>query len=127
MLLFVYRLVCSGVNGQIKSFIDHVEGLFAKKGPFDYVFCIGDFFGDGVACENEWEEFKNSGITGIYFLIILFYYYYNKYIYFFVLLVSVPIYTLGPNKKEHEKYFKNLQDQQLAPNIYYLGIFLLFF
>lgn len=36
-------------------------------------------------------------------------------------LVSVPIYILGPNKKEHGKFFRNLKNQQLAPNIYYLG------
>lgn len=36
-------------------------------------------------------------------------------------IVSVPIYTLGPNKKEHEKYFSNMKDNELAPNIYYLG------
>jgi len=41
---------------------------------------------------------------------------------YFFFKVSVPIYTLGPNKKQHEKYFKNLKDQQLAPNIYYLGL-----
>lgn len=91
-------LVCCGIKGHITSFIDHIEALFAKKGTFDYVFCVGDFFGDDEFCEKEWEEFKKSG----------------KYI-------SVPIYTLGPNKVQHEKYFKNLKDQQLAPNIYYLG------
>jgi len=35
--------------------------LFAKKGIFDYVFCIGDFFGDDESSEKEWEEFKKSG------------------------------------------------------------------
>lgn len=35
--------------------------------------------------------------------------------------VSVPIYTLGPNKMQHIKYFKNLKDGILAPNIYFLG------
>ncbi|XP_015376000.1 PREDICTED: CWF19-like protein 1 isoform X2 [Diuraphis noxia] len=89
-------LVCCGIKGHITSFIDHIESLFAKKGMFDYVFCVGDFFGDDVSSEKEWEEFKKSG----------------KYI---------PIYTLGPNKIQHEKYFNNLKDQQLAPNIYYLG------
>lgn len=91
-------LICCGIKGHISSFIDYIEALFTKKGMFDYVFCIGDFFGDDESCEKEWEEFKKSGKN-----------------------ISVPIYTLGPNKKQHEKYFKNLKDQQLAPNIYYLG------
>jgi len=47
---------------------------------------------------------------------------FKAYYYYFFFKVSVPIYTLGPNKKQHEKYFKNLKDQQLAPNIYYLGL-----
>jgi len=48
-------------------------------------------------------------------------YLYEREFMVFLKKVSVPIYTLGPNKIQHEKYFKNLKDQQLAPNIYYLG------
>jgi len=59
--LFVYRLVCCGIKGHITPFIDYIEALYAKKGMFDYVFCIGDFFGDDESCEKEWEEFKKSG------------------------------------------------------------------
>jgi len=55
------RLICCGINGCIKSFVDHIEGLFVKKGTFDYVFCVGDFFGD---CDKEWLEFKESGNIG---------------------------------------------------------------
>jgi len=62
--LFVYRLVCSGIKGHIISFIDYIEALFAKKGIFDYVFCVGDFFGDDESCVKEWEEFKKSGKIG---------------------------------------------------------------
>ncbi|XP_050424334.1 CWF19-like protein 1 [Adelges cooleyi] len=92
-------LVCCGVKGQFRAFINHIEGLFSKKGSFDYVFCIGDFFGDDDSDSNkEWEQFINT----------------NK-------IVSVPVYILGPNKKQHEKYYHNLKNQQLAPNIYYLG------
>ncbi|VVC31052.1 HIT-like domain,Cwf19-like protein, C-terminal domain-2,Cwf19-like, C-terminal domain-1 [Cinara cedri] len=91
-------LVCSGLKGQITSFVKYLNDLFVKRGSFNYVFCIGDFFGDEESYENEWKQFLKSGTT-----------------------VPVPIYTLGPNKKEHEKYFENLVDQMLAPNIYYLG------
>lgn len=38
--------------------------MYKKKGLFDYVFCIGDFFGDDDSSEQEWEEFKKSGIIG---------------------------------------------------------------
>lgn len=62
--IFVYRLVCCGINGRIKSFVDNLEGLFVKKGLFDYVFCIGDFFGDDEVSEIEWEQFLKSGKTG---------------------------------------------------------------
>lgn len=61
--IIAYSLVCCGVKGQINSFIDHIEGLFVKKGLFDYVFCIGDFFGDDEFSEKEWEQFKKSEKT----------------------------------------------------------------
>lgn len=38
--------------------------MYSKKGLFDYVFCVGDFFGDDESSEREWEEFKESGIIG---------------------------------------------------------------
>lgn len=57
----MYRLVCSSVKGHINSFVDHIEGLMTKKGIFDYVFCIGDFFGDDESCKIEWEHYKKSG------------------------------------------------------------------
>lgn len=77
------------------------------------MFCIGDFFGDD---EKEWEQFKQSGKIGKQYMFS-----YTDKLYCFIYKVSVPIYTLGPNKKQHEKHFQNLKDQQLAPNIYYLG------
>ncbi|XP_050520201.1 CWF19-like protein 1 isoform X2 [Daktulosphaira vitifoliae] len=92
-------LVCCGIKGQFNSFIDHIEALFSKKGLFDYVFCVGDFFGDdNVNSDQGWKKFKNSGKN-----------------------VSVPIYILGPNKREHQHFFCDLKNQQLAPNIFYLG------
>lgn len=60
ILNIYYRLVCSGIKGHIISFIDYLEALYVKKGLFDYVFCIGDFFGDDN-CEAEWNQFKKSG------------------------------------------------------------------
>lgn len=59
-----YRLVCSGIKGQIIPFVDYLESLYAKKGLFNYVFCIGDFFGDDETCEKNLEEFKKSGKHG---------------------------------------------------------------
>lgn len=56
-----YRLVCSGIKGHIISFVNYLEALYVKKGLFDYVFCIGDFFGDDSNCEAEWNQFKKSG------------------------------------------------------------------
>jgi hypothetical protein len=54
-------LVCGGINGHIKTFVEYIEKLYIKKGMFDYVFCVGDFFGDDESSEREWEEFKLSG------------------------------------------------------------------
>jgi len=33
----------------------------------------------------------------------------------------VPTYILGPNSKEHRKYFKNLADGEICTNLTYLG------
>lgn len=55
---YVYRLVCCNIKGHINSFFDYIERMMIKKGLFDYIFCIGDFFGDD---EEEWEHFKKSG------------------------------------------------------------------
>jgi len=46
--------------------VDYLESLYVKKGMFDYVFCIGDFFGDDETSEKEWEEFKKSEKKGKY-------------------------------------------------------------
>lgn len=62
-IIFVYRLICCGVKGQIKSFVKYLEGIYVKKGLFDYVFCIGDFFGDDEASEREWKQFLKSNPT----------------------------------------------------------------
>lgn len=59
--MYPLRIVCCGVKGRIMSFIDHLEKLFVEEGLFDYVFCIGDFFGDDESSEEEWKRFIKSG------------------------------------------------------------------
>lgn len=60
----MYRLVCCGINGRITTFINYIEVLFLKTGLFDYVFCIGDFFGNDKSCEIEWQKYKKSRKIG---------------------------------------------------------------
>lgn len=40
---------------------------------------------------------------------------------FFLWSVSVPTYILGPSKPEHSKYYENLEDGEICPNLTYLG------
>lgn len=67
-------MVCCGIKGYIISFINYIEALYLKKELFDYVFCIGDFFGHDKSCEIEWEKYKKSRKSGKkkqYFYIIV--------------------------------------------------------
>lgn len=58
MLRFVsYSLVCGDVRGKYEQFIDRVININSKSGPFELVFCIGDFFGSS---EREWTLFKSD-------------------------------------------------------------------
>lgn len=36
-------------------------------------------------------------------------------------IVTVPTYILGPTTSEHSKYFENLNDGEICPNLTYLG------
>lgn len=66
-----------------------------KNGPFDYLLCVGDFFGPS---NNEWNLIKNGTIS-----------------------VPVTTYVLGPNSDEHISMYSDINGCELCPNISYLG------
>lgn len=85
-------LVCGDVNGNFKSLFSKVSSIIKKKGSFEYLFCVGNFFGTDCI---EWEEVKSGKIT-----------------------VPLTTYVLGANENSHEKFFTSTD---LAPNIVCLG------
>uniref|UniRef100_A0A2K6VLD5 Cwf19-like C-terminal domain-containing protein n=1 Tax=Onchocerca volvulus TaxID=6282 RepID=A0A2K6VLD5_ONCVO len=52
-------LVCGDVNGQFDSLLKRVDAVNKKNGPFDMLFCVGEFFGP----DNESNERIISGIV----------------------------------------------------------------
>ncbi|XP_015925567.1 CWF19-like protein 1 [Parasteatoda tepidariorum] len=87
-------LVCGDVQGQFKSFFSKVGMIHQKKGPFEYLLCVGNFFGPG---DEEWQDVLKGKIT-----------------------VPLTTYILGPNRAEHVKHFPD-NSEELASNIIHLG------
>ncbi|ESO03967.1 hypothetical protein HELRODRAFT_111895 [Helobdella robusta] len=88
-------LICGDVNGQFSALSSKLNTLVKKSGPFDMLFCVGNFFGE--------DEEENLSIEK------------NKHSF------AVATYILGPSKKEHVKYYKDLMGYQLCENVTYLG------
>ncbi|PRD26183.1 UNVERIFIED_CONTAM: Cwf19l1 [Trichonephila clavipes] len=87
-------LVCGDVDGHFKTLFKRVGMTHRKKGPFEYLFCVGNFFGES---NEEWEDVKAGKIT-----------------------VPLPTYILGPNKKEHVGFYPG-RSGEIVPNLIYLG------
>ncbi|KAG8192410.1 hypothetical protein JTE90_017945 [Oedothorax gibbosus] len=87
-------LVCGDVEGHFKALFSKVAVIQKKKGPFEYLFCVGNFFGDD---NTEWKDVKAGRIK-----------------------VPITTYILGPNKKEHHCYYPETSCD-MAPDIVFLG------
>jgi len=46
-------LVTGSINGKFSSFFKKVNNLNAKYGPFESLFCVGDFFGEELNTDYE--------------------------------------------------------------------------
>lgn len=88
-------LVCGDVEGKFKALFSRVSLINEKSGPFDFLLCVGDFFGDSPL---TWEPYKNG-----------------------ILHVPVPTYILGPNKEKHLEYYSDINGCEMCPNVNYLG------
>ena len=94
-------LSCGDVNGKFASFLKRIKSVNAKAGPFEFILCVGDFFGkQDLTPENEeiWNDLK-TGRTK----------------------VPVPIYLLGPTNENQNHYFPDIEGCELATDIIYLG------
>ncbi|GBN36590.1 CWF19-like protein 1, partial [Araneus ventricosus] len=87
-------LVCGDVEGHFKTLFAKVGTLHQKKGPFEYLLCVGNFFGTN---DDEWKDVK-TGKTA----------------------VPITTYILGPNRREHLRFYPE-DSSEIAPNVIYLG------
>lgn len=104
------------VRGRFKQLFQRVEQVNKKAGPFEILCCVGDFFGDDKQNE-ELIAYKNGFKHSKYTYLCLHFTLYKL----FIFIVTVPTYVLGPNKKEHCKYFADLADGEICTNLTYLG------
>ncbi|XP_055624320.1 CWF19-like protein 1 homolog [Toxorhynchites rutilus septentrionalis] len=90
-------LIVGDVNGRLKSFFARIETVNKKTGPFDLVLCVGNFFGSSTETD-DLNDYKSK-----------------------LKSIPIPIYILGPNDELSAKFYRDLQDGDLCPNLTYLG------
>uniref|UniRef100_A0A6B2EKR2 Cwf19-like C-terminal domain-containing protein n=1 Tax=Phlebotomus kandelakii TaxID=1109342 RepID=A0A6B2EKR2_9DIPT len=88
-------LVCGGVGGKFNKLFDRINAIGKKSGQFDFIFCVGDFFG---ASNEELEEYKTGSKK-----------------------VPVPTYILGATQEKHLTLFEDARNGEICTNITYLG------
>ncbi|XP_066588758.1 CWF19-like protein 1 isoform X2 [Prorops nasuta] len=88
-------LIAGDVEGHFKFLFSKVENINKKNGPFDFLLCVGNFFGVNNV---ELEPYKN-GIKSI----------------------PVPTYIIGPNKKSDIVYYPDDNGFEICQNLTYLG------
>ncbi|XP_071454762.1 CWF19-like protein 1 [Hetaerina americana] len=88
-------LVCGDVDGRFRTLFSRVESINKKNGPFDFLLCVGNFFGRN---NDDWDSYKTGDIK-----------------------VPVPTYVLGPNDPRHTPYYPDIDGCELCPNVNYLG------
>ncbi|KAI4504302.1 hypothetical protein M0802_000773 [Mischocyttarus mexicanus] len=88
-------LCCGDVKGNFKFLFTKIENINKKNGPFEFLLCVGDFFGENNV---QLEPYKN-GMKNI----------------------AVPTYIIGPNKEEDLKYYPNIDGHEICQNLTYLG------
>lgn len=88
-------LICGDVQGHFKTLFSKVENINKKNGPFDFLLCVGDFFG---ADNSELESYKSN----------------EK-------VISIPTYFIGPNRESDLKHYPDEDGCEICQNLTYLG------
>lgn len=88
-------LICGDVEGHFKFIFDKIEAINKKSGPFDFLLCIGNFFGENNA---ELEAYKN-GMKNI----------------------PVPTYIIGPNRDTDMDNYPDVDGCEICQNLTFLG------
>ncbi|OAD59303.1 CWF19-like protein 1 [Eufriesea mexicana] len=88
-------LICGDVEGHFKFLFNKVEAINKKSGPFDFLLCVGNFFGKN---NTELELYKN-GMKSI----------------------SVPTYIIGANNEADLNNYPDVDGCEICQNLTYLG------
>ncbi|XP_055345564.1 CWF19-like protein 1 isoform X2 [Paramacrobiotus metropolitanus] len=88
-------LVVGDVEGRFATVFSKINALHKKNGPFEAVFCVGNFFGDD---NSEWSQVQQCSLQ-----------------------INVATYILGPIFAEHVRFYAQQEAGDLAPNLTYLG------
>lgn len=90
------RILISGdVEGRFRCLFTKVESINKKSGPFDFLLCVGNFFGENNI---ELEPYKNK-----------------------IKKIPVATFIIGPNRETNMKDYPNLDGCEICPNLTYLG------
>lgn len=88
-------LICGDVQGHFKTLFSKVEVINKKNGPFDFLLCIGNFFG---ADNSELECYKSNEKT-----------------------IAIPTYFIGPNRESDLTHYPDEDGCEICQNLTYLG------
>ncbi|XP_015190727.1 PREDICTED: CWF19-like protein 1 [Polistes dominula] len=88
-------IFCGDVKGHFKFLFTKIENINKKNGPFEFLLCVGDFFGENNI---QLEPYKN-GMKNI----------------------VVPTYIIGPNREKDLKYYPDIDGYEICQNLTYLG------
>ncbi|XP_059619682.1 CWF19-like protein 1 homolog [Phlebotomus argentipes] len=88
-------LISGDVGGRFNKLFDRVNAIAKKSGQFDFLFCVGDFFGDN---NEELEDYKSGAKK-----------------------VPLATYILGSTQERHLPLFEDAVNGEICPNITYLG------
>lgn len=88
-------LICGDVEGHFNFLFSKVDAINKKSGPFDFLLCVGHFFGKD---NTELKPYISCEKT-----------------------VPVPTYIIGPNRESDLKYYTDGDGYEICQNITYLG------
>ncbi|XP_043262500.1 CWF19-like protein 1 [Colletes gigas] len=88
-------LICGDVEGHFKFLFNKVEAINKKSGPFDFLLCVGNFFGENNI---ELEVYKNGAKN-----------------------IPVPTYIIGANSEIDLENYPDEDGCEICQNLTYLG------
>ncbi|KAK2724390.1 hypothetical protein QYM36_001043 [Artemia franciscana] len=88
-------LVCGDAEGNFKTLFQRVSKVSNATGPYDALFCVGEFFGED---RSQWDDLRSGNIK-----------------------ITIPTYILGPLKAEMKTFFPDIKGCELMKNMIYLG------